>query len=161
MRLSTSFKYQQAMLPSQQITLYNFEKMHFAVSRQRAKAVLAYEAKRMGSIEEYFDKLMKRRHESETGVINLPRRNFEDVLNKYVKSEEDYEQLLAAFYNYLGHRNTFPQKTTDALLNKALQLQKPELAYPLIGYHAELLIHPHFKVMQRFMNKVVAAEDYD
>ena len=104
MRLSTSFRYQQAMLPSQQITLYNFEKMHFAVSRQRAKAVLAYEAKRMGSIEEYFDKLMKRRHESETGVINLPRRNFEDVLNKYVKSEEDYEQLLVAFYNYLGRR---------------------------------------------------------
>ena len=112
------------------------------VSRSRAKETLAFEIKKLGSIEVYFDKLMRRRRETETGVINLPRKNFEDVLNHYVSTEEDYEQLLVAYYNYLGHRNTFPQKTTDALIMKALHLEKPELAYGLIGNHQEFMIHP-------------------
>ena len=64
--------------------------------------------KKWESIENYFDKLMRRRPESEQGVINLPRKNFEDVMNNYVHTEEDYTALLDAFYNYVGHRNTFP-----------------------------------------------------
>lgn len=41
-------------------------------------------------MEDYFDKLMRRRHVSDTGVIDLPRRNFEDVIQHHVRSEEDY-----------------------------------------------------------------------
>ena len=84
---------------------------------------------------------MRRRREND-GVINLPRRNFEDVMHHYVKTDTDYEHLLEAFYNYQGHKNTFPQTSTDELLKKALKLEKPELAFILIGNHAELLIHP-------------------
>lgn len=51
---------------------------------------------------------MRRRPESEKGVINLPRKNFEDVLKNHISTEQDYTHLLDAFYNYLGHRNTFP-----------------------------------------------------
>ena len=53
----------------------------------------------------------------------MPRRNFEDVLNHYVKTEDDYKQLVGAFYNYLGHRNSFPQTVTDGLLQKALKMK--------------------------------------
>jgi len=88
--------------------------------RQRVKKTLIREVKQTASIEEYFEKLMRRRRENSTGFINLPRRNFEDVLNKHVKTETDYQQLLAAFYNYQGHKNTFPQTSTDALLSKAI-----------------------------------------
>lgn len=51
---------------------------------------------------------MKRRRESANGVIDLPKANFEDVLNDHVHTEEDYKAMLAAFYNYLGHRNHLP-----------------------------------------------------
>ena len=98
---------------------------------------------------------MRRRPESATGVINLPRKNFDDVMNNYVHTEEDYLALLDAFYNYLGHRNTFPQTSTDTLLKKALRMEKPELAFPLIGNHAELLIHPQAKIMRSFMKMVL------
>lgn len=70
----------------------------------------------MEGVEAYFDKVMRRRHESEGGAINMPRRNFEDVLRHHVHSEESYKEMLSVFYNYVGHRNTFPQKSTDALL---------------------------------------------
>lgn len=150
------------MVLSNKTTFFNYEAMGFGkVSRQRAKETVAWEVKKLGSIEEYFDKLMRRRHESDTGVINLPRRNFEDVMNQYVKTEEDYEHLLGAFYNYLGHRNSFPQVSTDALLKKALALDKPELAYPLIGNHAELLIHPHSTLMKSFLKNVLKTKEYD
>ena len=83
--------------------------MSFArVSRSRAKNTLPYELKKAGSIEAYFEKLMRRRYTTESGVIDLPRRNLEDVLNHHVETEEDYKQVLGAFYNYLGHRNSFP-----------------------------------------------------
>lgn len=98
---------------------------------------------------------MRRRPESEQGVINLPRKNFEDVMNNYVQTEEDYTALLDAFYNYVGHRNTFPQNSTDNLLKKALHLKKPELAFPLIGAHAELLMHPNGRVIRSFMKAIV------
>ena len=104
---------------------------------------------------------MRRRHESATGVINLPRRNFEDVLRHHVRNEEDYKAMLTAFYNYVGHRNTFPQTSTDELLAKALALNQPELAFDLIGYHAELLIHPSPKLLRSFLNSVLATRDYE
>ena len=120
------------------------------MSRQRTKRVLEFEVKKADSISDYFERLMRRRHESAAGHINMPRRNFDDVMKNHVHTEEDYEQLLGAFYDYQGHKNTFPQKSTDALLEKALSLGKPELAFDLIGYHQELLIHPTPKIVKAF-----------
>ena len=82
-------------------------------------------------------------------------------MTNYVHTEEDYNALLDAFYNYLGHRNTFPQSTTDNLLKKALQIKKPELAFPLIGAHAELLMHPQARIVRNFMKAVVQEDDYE
>ena len=82
-------------------------------------------------------------------------------MNNYVQTEEDYTALLDAFYNYVGHRNTFPQNSTDNLLKKALHLKKPELAFPLIGAHAELLMHPNGRVIRSFMKAIVQENDYD
>ena len=130
-------------------------------TRKRAKEVLAFEVKKLDSIEMYFDKLMRRRNETPTGFIDLPRRNFEDILKHHVHTEEDYSQMLSAFYNYLGHRNSFPQESTDALLTKALTLKKPELAYDLLGNHAELLIHPRAKVIRSFFNFVTQSGEWD
>ena len=123
-------------------------------TRQRSKALLEYDMRKLDSIQAYFDKLMRRRHESDKGVVDLPRRNFEDILKRHVHTEEDYNQMLDAFYNYLGHRNTLPTESTDALLTKALTLKKPELAFGLIGSHAELLIHPKARVMRSFYNYI-------
>ena len=59
-------------------------------TRTRARNVLVKEVKKAESIEAYFEKLMRRRYETETGVIDLPRRNFEDVLSNHVKTKDDY-----------------------------------------------------------------------
>ena len=77
-------------------------------SRQRVKQVLSDDMKKLDSVEGYFDKLMRRRRESSRGAIDLPRRNFEDVLKGHVRTEDDYKQMLDVFYNYVGHMNTFP-----------------------------------------------------
>ncbi len=50
---------------------------------------------------------------------------------------------------------------TDAFLTKALTLKKPELAYDLIGNHAELLIHPKAKVMRSFFNLIADRGDWE
>ena len=145
-------------------TLFNsYEQRSFAkVARKRAKFVLNQQMREMdGSVEEYFDKLMRRGRETEKGVIDLPRRNFEDVLRDHVHTEQDYKDLLGAFYNYQGHRNTFPQTSTDNLLRKALELEQPSLAYELIGNHAELMIHPHPKLIRSFFRAVLEQNDYE
>ncbi len=68
------------------------QSMSFArVSRARAKNTIGYELRKAGSIEAYFEKLMRRRHTSETGVIDMPRRNLEDVIKGHVHTEEDYK----------------------------------------------------------------------
>ncbi len=77
-------------------------------TRQRSKAVLEFEVKKSENLEIYFDKLMRRRNATESGVIDLPRRNFEDILKRHVHTDEDYSHMVAAFCNYLGHRNSFP-----------------------------------------------------
>ena len=64
--------------------------------------------RKTGSVEQYFEGLMKRRPESSSGVLNLPRANFDDILRDHVHTEEDYKAILSAFYNYLGHRNHLP-----------------------------------------------------
>ena len=146
--------------PSQAQTV-TWQMSHFSkVTRQRSKTVLAFEVKKAKNLTEYFDNLMHRRREGENGVIDLPRRNFEEILQHHVHTEEDYDAIKIAFYNYLGHRNTFPQTSTDALLQKALILHKPELAFELIGYHAELLIQPNAKLMRSFLAVVLASKDY-
>lgn len=63
--------------------------------------------------------------------------------------------MIGAFCNYVGHRNTFPQTSTDDFLAKALNMQKPHLAFDLISNHAELLIHPSAKLMRSFFNVVL------
>ena len=69
--------------------------------------------------------------------------------------------MISVFYNYVGHRNTFPQQSTDALLSKALNMNKPELAYELIGNHAELLIHPRASLMRSFFKRANNGDDYE
>lgn len=49
------------------------------------------EVKKAESIESYFERLMRRRPVSDTGVINLPRRNFEDILKNHVNTGDDYK----------------------------------------------------------------------
>ena len=78
------------------------------VTRQRSKVYLEFEVKKAKNLTQYFDNLMHRRREGENGVIDLPRRNFEEVLQHHVHTDEDYNAIKVAFYNYLGHRNTFP-----------------------------------------------------
>jgi len=90
----------------------------------------------------------------------MPRRNFEDILQHHVRTDEDYNAMKIAFYNYLGHRNTFPQTSTDDFLSKALTLHKPALAFELIGNHAELLIHPNAKLMRSFLAVILETKDY-
>lgn len=68
--------------------------------------------------------------------------------------------MVGAFCNYVGHRNTFPQTSTDSFLTKALTMQKPHLAFELIGNHAELLIHPNARLMRSFLNVVLQSRDY-
>ena len=137
------------------------QRMFARASRQRVRKVLAEDIKKSESIEAYFDKLMRRRPESARGSINLPRRNFEDILRHHVHTADDYNQMLDVFYNYVGHMNTFPQKSTDELLEKALKLREPELAYDLIGNHAELLIHPKASIMRSFFKQANKGEDYE
>ena len=64
--------------------------------------------RKCGSVAQYFDQLIKRRPESANGVVNLPRANFDDIVNDHVHTEEDYKATVEAFYNYLGHRNHLP-----------------------------------------------------
>ena len=157
----SSFICKPAMMLAPQ-TMFSLQSMDFSRAvRQRAKLQVHKEVKKQDTIEAYFDKLMRRRQESDKGVINLPRHNFEDVMNHHVKTEEDYEALLVAFYNYVGHRNTFPQNSTDDLLKKALKMEKPELAFILIENHAELLIHPQAKIMRSFLNMILHEQTFN
>lgn len=77
--------------PSMSMLLTSVQARCFARStRSRVKDVLNKDMKKLASIEGYFDKVMRRRHESEGGAIDMPRRNFEDVLHHYVHNEDDY-----------------------------------------------------------------------
>lgn len=40
-------------------------------------------------------------------------------------------------------------------------MDKPELAYELLGHHAELLIHPKASVIRSFFKYVAKDGDYD
>jgi len=70
---------------------------------------------------EYFEDLMKRRLANASGYINLPKANFEAMVQR-AKTKEDLTVLKDAYCNFLGHRNLVPQKTLDKMMLKALEI---------------------------------------
>ena len=66
----------------------------------------------------YYDEYMKRRPASPQGYIHMSKENFLKMVNK-AESESDFELLIDAYANYLGHRNFMPQTYVDAMMEKA------------------------------------------
>jgi|688.fasta_scaffold2244420_1 hypothetical protein len=56
---------------------------------------------------EYFEDLMRRRLANASGYINLPKANFEAMVQR-AKTDEDLVVLKDAYCNFLGHRNLVP-----------------------------------------------------
>lgn len=99
---------------------------------------------------EYFEELMRRRVANKSGYINLPTANFNKMVAK-CESAEDLETMKDVLANYIGHRNILPNKSLDALMHRALELEQPQAVFEIMKNHAELLYHPSVKVMEAFL----------
>jgi hypothetical protein len=87
-------------------------------------------------------------------------KGFFDKLVKKMQTGEDVQTVLNAYCTYLGHRNILNQEQTDAFLMKALEIGKPEQAFDMIKFHAELMVHPHHRVLSSYLDHFVALGDY-
>ena len=106
--------------------------------------------KKSESIAVYFETLMKSRPDKPNGLIDLPIKNLNTMID-CIETEKDFQDVNDAIYQYIGHRRTIPVKYVDKLLLKALEdLKQPELAYDILNYHAELLIHPSDFIMRTY-----------
>lgn len=63
------------------------------------------------------------------------------MVNK-ASTEKDFESLLQAYANYIGHRNILPQTYIELLVKKALDLGMPEAVLIMFRDHEYLLFHP-------------------
>lgn len=107
----------------------------------------------------YFDDFMKRRPHSKGGYISLAKENFKAMCLK-AESQADFETLLNAYANYIGHRNILPNRYTDIMLTKALDRGQPETMLDMFRYHSELLYHPRPDITLQYFNFFVA-KDYE
>ena len=55
------------------------------------------------------------------------------------KTVNDFQTMVFAYVNYIGHRNILPYKYTDIMMEKALENGVPEVVLDMYRYHAELL----------------------
>ncbi len=99
---------------------------------------------------------MRRRLANASGYINLPKANFEAMVER-AKTDQDLTILKDAYCNYLGHRNLVPQKTLDKMMLKALEIGKPATMFDVFKYHSELLYHPHPHVTKKYLQSCEAA----
>ena len=111
-------------------------------------------------LKQYFEEFLRRRPQNKSGYINLPMANFTKMLNK-VKTEEEYNIVKDAHYQWIGNRNFLKQAQTDEYIMKALQLGKPELAFDTISNHAELLTHPSEEVIGAFLDHFKQQDGFD
>jgi hypothetical protein len=77
-----------------------------------------------GDLAAYFEDLMRRRPQTTTGYINLPKENFKRMIEK-AQNETDLATLVNAHANYLGHRNILPHSYVDLMIKKALEMGQP------------------------------------
>ena len=83
----------------------------------------------------YFDDFMKRRPASKGGFINLAKENFKKMVGK-AESQKDFETMLDAYINYVGHRNLLPNRYTDLMVRKAIEKQVPETMIDMFRFHS-------------------------
>ena len=59
------------------------------------------------------------------------------------KTENDFQTMVFAYANFIGHRNILPYKYTDFMMEKALENGQAHVVLDMYKYHAELIYHPH------------------
>lgn len=99
----------------------------------------------------YFDDYMRRRPFSKTGYINLAMHNFRKMADR-AKTENDFQTMMFAYVNYIGHRNLLPQKYIDLMMMKAVEYGQAEIVLDMFKYHTELMYHPHPDVTQSYFD---------
>ena len=102
--------------------------------------------------------LKKARVETDRPII-IGKNTFEQLVTK-MQTAEDVKTVLGAYCTIIGHRNLLPQTHTDMFLNKALQIQAPQAAFDMIKFHEQLMVHPHHRVIARYLDHFVNGGDY-
>jgi hypothetical protein len=77
-----------------------------------------------------------------------------------METPDDVKTVLNAYCNYVGHRNVLKQALTDAYLLKALEIGAPENALDMFKFHAELMVHPHNRVVSKYLDFFTATNNY-
>lgn len=107
----------------------------------------------------FFEEEMKKNQHNPEKPIVLGAGTFEKLI-KRMQSAEDVKTVLNAYCNYIGHRNVLKQTLTDNYLLKALEIGAPEQALDMFKFHAELMVHPHNRVVSKYLDFFTATGDY-
>ena len=103
-----------------------------------------------GDLAAYFEDLMRRRPQTATGYINLPKENFKRMVER-AQNETDLNTLVNAHANYLGHRNILPHSYVDLMIKKALEMGNPNTMLEVLKLHAELAYTPSVSVLASYL----------
>jgi hypothetical protein len=94
---------------------------------------------------------MRRRPQSTSGYINLPKENFKKMVER-ASNATDMGTLVNAHANYLGHRNILPHSYVDMMLKKALEIGQPDTMLEVFKLHAELAYTPSVEVLAAYLD---------
>jgi hypothetical protein len=92
---------------------------------------------------------MRKRPQSKGGYIYLAQDTFNTMANR-ARTEADFQTMIYAYVNYIGHRNILPYEYGDLMMLKALEHGVPEAVLDMYKYHAELLYHPNPSITQKY-----------
>jgi len=82
----------------------------------------------------------------EDGEYNIHPKHLSNMLD-LVKTKEDFDTVVEAYYNFKGHKTSFSNNTVDKLVVTAVRIGQPEKVFDIINHHHYLLYYPHIKTV--------------
>jgi len=94
----------------------------------------------------------------EDGEYNIHPKHLSNMLD-LVKTKEDFDTVVEAYYNFKGHKTSFSNNTVDKLVVTAVRIGQPEKVFDIINHHHYLLYYPHIKTVNLVLNYLVSSQD--
>jgi len=107
---------------------------------------------------QYYDELLEMEYFDEDGEFNINPKHLSNMLD-LVKTEEDMDTVIEAYYNFKGHKTDFSNRIVDKLIVTAVRLEKPEKIFDILNYHNYLLYYPHTKTVNIVLNQLITSND--
>ncbi|KRW98691.1 hypothetical protein PPERSA_00279 [Pseudocohnilembus persalinus] len=110
------------------------------------------------NVHQYYQDLQRFASVSDRGILDLQQSQFQNMIT-LLKTKEEAQIVLDAYYNFIGHRVQLSQTLQDQFIQKLVQVEAAELTHDIIENHNFLMYYPSTQTIEKIIESFSENQD--